>query len=280
MELACPNCETQFFVADNAVGPNGRKVRCSVCEHVWNAKAAPAAKPAASPAPAATPVAAKPATPARATPDDEFHWPAEAASESPAKSATPAAAAKPETEAKKPEPPAAKPAPAAQRPATADPYASPLESAIGPLPTQRRSGGKRMVLGVLLLIFVGLTYGLRDKIVEILPKAAPLYEMAGIPVGAQESQLSVTDVRFAGVDVDGTATIRVTGLVVNGGKATASAPMLQVTLTGTDGSRTVQTDFDPQLSAVEPGQPARFQYDVKGDASNISGAAVTLAPGK
>jgi predicted Zn finger-like uncharacterized protein len=278
MELACPNCETQFFVADNAIAPNGRKVRCSVCEHVWEAKPAPAAKPAATPAPAAAAPPAKPAAPARPQPDDEFHWPAEAASESAPKKEPPPAAKPPEPEAKKPEPAAAKPtpAPAAQKPAT--PYASPLEAAIGPLPPERRSGSKRMILGVLLLIFVALTYGLRNTIVEILPKAAPLYELAGIPVGTQQSQLSITGVRFDAVDVDGTAMIRVSGLVANGGSSAATVGMLEVTLIDKSGNRAATKQFDPQLANIKPGQPARFQYDIKGEASTIDRAEVSLVP--
>ena len=284
MELACPNCETRFFVADNAIGPNGRKVSCSMCKHVWDAKEAPAAKPAATPPPAAAAAPARPAAPARTVSDDEFHWPAEAASESPAKTDPAPAAKKPETEVKKPEPAAAKPAepaytpaPAPERSATAPAYTSPLEAAMSPLPPERRSGGKRMVLGVLLLIFVGLTYGLRDKIVEVLPKAAPLYELAGIPVGSQQSRLSVTDVRFTAVDLNGSAMIRVTGLVVNGGSSPANAPMLEVTLTANDGSRTAGKSFDPQLTNIKPDQAARFQYDIVGDASGIGSASVKPA---
>ena len=36
MILTCPNCETQFSVPDQAIGPSGRKVRCSKCTHVWH----------------------------------------------------------------------------------------------------------------------------------------------------------------------------------------------------------------------------------------------------
>ena len=35
MILTCPSCETQFDVPEQAVGPAGRKVRCSKCRHVW-----------------------------------------------------------------------------------------------------------------------------------------------------------------------------------------------------------------------------------------------------
>lgn len=35
MELTCPNCTTHFSVPDDAIGPNGRKVKCAMCGHVW-----------------------------------------------------------------------------------------------------------------------------------------------------------------------------------------------------------------------------------------------------
>jgi predicted Zn finger-like uncharacterized protein len=35
MFLTCPQCETHFSVPDTALFPDGKKVRCSICKHVW-----------------------------------------------------------------------------------------------------------------------------------------------------------------------------------------------------------------------------------------------------
>jgi predicted Zn finger-like uncharacterized protein len=77
MKLTCPNCGAGFEVRAEALGPTGRKVRCSACSYQWTARA-DAAAPAPAPAPTVlleVPVAAPtvpepaPAPPAPALPE-------------------------------------------------------------------------------------------------------------------------------------------------------------------------------------------------------------------
>lgn len=57
MILVCPSCDSKFKVADNAIPPEGRKVRCAQCKHSWHATKANELKPL----PAARPAPARPA---------------------------------------------------------------------------------------------------------------------------------------------------------------------------------------------------------------------------
>lgn len=41
MILVCPSCQTRYLVANSAIGPAGRQVRCAACKHSWFESAPP-----------------------------------------------------------------------------------------------------------------------------------------------------------------------------------------------------------------------------------------------
>ena len=67
MQLICPNCGATYDVPDDAIGPNGRKIRCRACETSWQE---PPRRPVTPPPPIGlSPVA--PIDPAPAAPAEE-----------------------------------------------------------------------------------------------------------------------------------------------------------------------------------------------------------------
>ena len=52
MKLTCPSCAATYDVAEDAIGPNGRKVRCRACGASWHQPPRRASPPLAPPPPA------------------------------------------------------------------------------------------------------------------------------------------------------------------------------------------------------------------------------------
>ena len=65
MQLTCPACGAVYDVADDAVGPNGRRVRCRACDTSWiePARLRPPAPPVLDPPPPVIEAAAAPPAP-------------------------------------------------------------------------------------------------------------------------------------------------------------------------------------------------------------------------
>ncbi|MFA4938746.1 MJ0042-type zinc finger domain-containing protein [Brevundimonas sp.] len=60
MILTCPACATSYFIRDDAVGPDGRKVRCQSCGEVWRATPDEPLELTLTPEPVVAPAAPEP----------------------------------------------------------------------------------------------------------------------------------------------------------------------------------------------------------------------------
>ncbi|MDQ1154461.1 MJ0042-type zinc finger domain-containing protein [Brevundimonas sp. SORGH_AS_0993] len=71
MILTCPACATSYFIPDDAMGPNGRKVRCQACGEVWRATSEDPLELTLSPEPRAVASAESATPPSSADPEPE-----------------------------------------------------------------------------------------------------------------------------------------------------------------------------------------------------------------
>ncbi|PZO03773.1 MAG: hypothetical protein DCF28_06770 [Alphaproteobacteria bacterium] len=147
MILTCPSCATSYFTPDEAVGSNGRRVRCQSCAHIWHATHdAPLDLTSAVPAPPATlpdPASAQPGFGKRDEADPEL-------SETPAPELPKAFRARAEQQRR-----------------------------------LRRAATHGAVWAGIASVFIGLiaaAWLFRIEIVDVFPRAGAAYAAVGLPV--------------------------------------------------------------------------------------------------
>ena len=143
MILTCPACATSYFIRDDAVGPEGRKVRCQSCGEVW-----------------------------RATPDEPLEL---TLTPEPAPSAHVASASSPE-----PEPEAAS---LAETPAPELPRAFRARAERQKKLRRAAAHGVVWAgLAAIFIGLIAAAFVFRVQIVQAFPRAASAYAMIGAPV--------------------------------------------------------------------------------------------------
>lgn len=257
MILSCPDCSASFELPDAALGPKGRKVRCSACGHVWRA--------APPPAPALETAAAQTAAPEIAS---ETPGPASGAESD---GGGPSVAAEADATGDGPaEPPAKPPVPADE--------ASPLFAAgadevprrrgqpeeAAPRPARRRG----LLLGwlVLLLLLIGLpafAWVERQRIVETVPETAALYALLGLEIEAPLSSLGLENVTLVRRAVDGRRLLIIEGEAINHGRQEVALPPLRARLLDGEGAELQRWVFLAQRTHLAPGEAAPFRTEAE-----------------
>lgn len=72
MIITCPACDTKFMLSANAMGEQGREVRCAKCSHQWHAMPNQQPAPRAQEAPFVEPQISSPEMPPELVPEDDF----------------------------------------------------------------------------------------------------------------------------------------------------------------------------------------------------------------
>jgi len=260
MKLICSNCGAGFEVRPEALGPTGRKVRCSACGYQWTARAgAPAAaiEPPPAAAAAAPPEALAPTPPEADLPDAVREPPPEPDAEP--EIAIPAYAAMHAAPELQPAPPPDDDvvAPPPQRAAP-----PPMREEVRP---PRRWGA---VIGWMLFAAVltglGAAVMMRETVMAAFPQARDVFRAFGFNVPQPATDLDIVDTRptWSRNTADGQPTLVIEGRVKNLSNASRDIPELRAVLR--NGTTEVQSwSFTAAASRVGAGAEVPFRTEAR-----------------
>nr|WP_306268405.1 zinc-ribbon domain-containing protein [Pararhizobium sp. IMCC3301] len=276
MKIACPRCDTRYALSEEALGDQGRKMKCAKCAAVWLAlpetpaltarqslqALRPSQQAAVQPR---TQIDIDPATPPHSIgPSDAERWEEDLAQERSAQNSR---------SAEVPEKPAAK-AQSHQiadkqkrksglRRTSAKAFGSivaswQMISRLGTWMTHLRFREKLIVLSALAIpvyMLAGLYAG-REFVVRQVPDLAGLYRLIGVEVNLYG--LAFEDVRTVRRPENGVAVLIVEGAVRNISQQSKDVPRLHFILSGRE--REVYSWQDEATPApLEPGSTVRFR---------------------
>jgi predicted Zn finger-like uncharacterized protein len=240
MILTCPACATRYSVADNAIGPAGKAVRCAGCSHRWTAlptddddaldltASAPPARPAAQPAASAT-TEPDPADSERPTPNQ---------------------------------------APAAFREKAHAQKTIRLAVVNGVI--WAGIGATVAVLAALSIIF-------RVDVVRVLPRTASAYAAVGLAVNP--TGLVFEGVSAKPGLQDGHDALVVSGAVRNIEKRALASPALAIKVLDKAGQPVLIRTTEGDASLILPGQTHNFVISVLDPPATANDVEVAIAPG-
>jgi predicted Zn finger-like uncharacterized protein len=229
MILVCPSCAARYDVDGSKFPPEGRKVRCQKCGHVWHQA------PEADQAEIEDVVFNPQPDPAPAEPEPEPE---------------PA----PHMEAR---------APVVQEDADAEgDFGVPQDDG---MPLAAKPAGARyagVIAGWIALVAAVLVIGLaaanyRTQIATIWPQSASLFSKLGMKVNT--SGLDFTDIRHMNQTEDGQPVLVITGKLVNTSTKKLDVPPLRVTLSDANHRAIYNWSFDPASKPLAPGQSVAFR---------------------
>ena len=228
MILTCPECATRFKINPDAIGTNGRTVRCSQCSGTWF-------------------VAAEPDIMDLQEGEDSLLEPVSgAASAMAARGAQDHDESGDETDS----------AEASYESTSAH---NEMRDKADRKKVRRRLFGVGMIWVTVLtiLIFAILAaYFFRAKIVEKFPGTAPIYKSFGVE--ANTSGLNIIDVEFRNGEQNGTPTLFVNGKVKNFDGRTRDVALIKLSFKNADGDVISSWVVQPSKASLSSGEILNF----------------------
>ncbi|MBS0276222.1 MAG: zinc-ribbon domain-containing protein [Proteobacteria bacterium] len=226
MILVCPSCAARYDVDGSKFPPEGRKVRCQKCGHVWHQ------------APEADQAEIEEAI---------FHPQPEPAAPEP-----------------EPEPRVEARAPVIEEDADREEdFGTPDVDEPAATPPARRTarragivaGWIALAAAVLVIGFAAANY--RTQIATVWPKSASLF--SGLGMAVNTTGLDFTDIRHTNQTEDGQPVLVITGKLVNTSAKMLDVPPLRVTLSDENHHAIYNWSFDPASKPLAPGQSVAFR---------------------
>ena len=237
MILTCPECATSYFVPDERLGPDGRRVRCQSCGHTWRAVSEEPLDLVVS----ADGEAAADAPPAGFGRRDE-HAP-EALADAPAPELPRAFRARAEHQRR-----------------------------------MRRVAAVGAVWAGLACVFLGLmgaAFLFRVQVVELYPRAAAAYAMAGIPVNPVGLEFEAVKARPA---PNRPGQVLISGALRNVRDRPISPPVVRVALLDAEGREIGHQMLTVPGPPIQPGAVLGFATLAPDPQARAADIGVAFAP--
>lgn len=225
MILTCPECATRFSVKSDAVGPNGRTVRCSQCSATWFASADPDILS----------LNEIQNTDLAREPSDEPNLP---------ETEKPEFAEVDEKTDRGDQP--------------SEPHAVMRDKADRKKARRRLFGVSMIWLTTLAIIALAafLAWLFRAQIVEKFPGTQSLYSAFGIE--ASQTGLIIQNIRTEYGDVDGTPVLFIEGEIENYDVQSRSVPLVQINFKNDNGETIATWAIEPRKSTLKKGETQTF----------------------
>jgi len=279
MIITCPSCGASFNVKAEALGPNGRSVKCSKCAHRWHATAdGDAAEIAADPVAAeAPPVESAPPPATEPTQPAEEPAAAEEAQED-VESVGPTAPDMP--------PPGLREALGiADAPSDISDEEPRSRSGRRPAPPQpkRRSSMVRVFsIFVLLLAVCGAAGGavfMKNEIMMWLPATQRLYAMVGMGPDVLGHGLQIVE-PTPKKEIDGNNEILIVeGEIRNVAEKSVEVPLMRGALLDAEGKELHSWTFTAAKSQIAPGELVRYRTEYRNPPSEAQSLDITFTRG-